>query len=71
MQFSLISVLSLAALALAAPAPEPQSGVAPKCSSPNDCRSFCTAPCTNPFCGLSAFGDQRCFCGCSTIMNRF
>ncbi|KAE9571924.1 hypothetical protein CGMCC3_g12080 [Colletotrichum fructicola] len=56
MQFSLISVLSLAALALAAPAPEPQSNVAPTCSSPNDCRSFCTAPCTNPFCGLSAFG---------------
>ncbi|KAK2771040.1 hypothetical protein CKAH01_14528 [Colletotrichum kahawae] len=56
MQFSLISALSLITLAIAAPAPEPQSNVAPTCSSPNDCRSFCTAPCTNPFCGLSAFG---------------
>ncbi|KAF6824393.1 hypothetical protein CPLU01_10903 [Colletotrichum plurivorum] len=57
MRFALISLLSLSALALAARAPEPapQGNVAPTCSSPNECRSFCTAPCTNPFCGLSAF----------------
>ncbi|KAK6215150.1 hypothetical protein QIS74_08169 [Colletotrichum tabaci] len=66
MRFTLVSLLSLSALALAAPAPEPapQGNVAPTCSEAGDCASFCTQPCTRPFCGLSAFGDQRCFCGC-------
>ncbi|KAF6814815.1 hypothetical protein CSOJ01_03826 [Colletotrichum sojae] len=66
MRFTLVSLLSLSALALAAPAPEPapQGNVAPTCSSPNDCRSFCIAPCTNPFCGLSAFGYVMSFLTC-------
>ncbi|GJD02513.1 hypothetical protein ColKHC_11338 [Colletotrichum higginsianum] len=58
MRFTLVSLLSLSALALAAPAPEPapQGNVAPTCSEAGDCASFCTQPCTRPFCGLSAFG---------------
>ena len=52
MQLSLFALVSMAALALAAP----QSNAAPTCGSANDCSSFCTPPCTRPFCGLSAFG---------------
>ncbi|KAK1623457.1 hypothetical protein BDP81DRAFT_410695 [Colletotrichum phormii] len=62
MQFYIISLLSLSALALALAAP--QANVAPTCGSDGDCTSFCSGgPCTKPFCGLSAFGDDRCFCG--------
>ncbi|KAF6825879.1 hypothetical protein CMUS01_09661 [Colletotrichum musicola] len=57
MRFILVSLVSVFALALAAPAPEPApQGVAPTCGSDNDCRSFCTAPCTIPYCWPSAFG---------------
>ncbi|PSN72371.1 hypothetical protein BS50DRAFT_569876 [Corynespora cassiicola Philippines] len=52
MQFSLVALFSLAAVAIASPAPmpEPQIQLPPFCSSPGDCSSYCTEPCTLPFC---------------------
>ncbi|TDZ38547.1 hypothetical protein C8035_v004786 [Colletotrichum spinosum] len=62
MRFSLVTLLSLSAVALALPSPEPAT--APTCGRDSDCNSFCSGgPCKTGFCGASAFGDQRCFCG--------
>ncbi|TEA13698.1 hypothetical protein C8034_v004457 [Colletotrichum sidae] len=62
MKFLMVSFLSLAAFALAAPAPEPVPQRAPTCGKNSDCATFCNG-CSNPQCGLSVFGDFRCECG--------
>ncbi|RYN51818.1 hypothetical protein AA0114_g5264 [Alternaria tenuissima] len=62
MQITIVTLLSLAAFALAAPQPAPQRDLPPFCSSGGECAGWC-GPNRTPYCELypDSSGD-RCVC---------